>query len=207
MVTRGGRRPGDSGTRDAILDAARAGFAESGFAATTIRGVAARAGVDAALVHHFFGTKDQLFSAALALPEDFMAGLPQPFAGDRADVGERMTRTYLRLWEDPATGAALRAVVRSTFAHQEAAALLREVIASQLLARAAAQLDVDSPELRVALASAHLFGVAVTRYVVVVEPLAGTPLDDLVTAVAPAVQHYLTGALTGGPGAGADVSR
>ncbi len=198
MSTRGGRRPGDSGTRAAILDTARVSFAESGYAGTTIRGVAGRAGVDPALVHHFFGTKDDLFLAALALPEDFMTGLPQPFEGDRATVGERMTRRYLSLWEDPVTGAALRSVVRSTFSHEAAAALLREFIGSQVLAGAAARLDVDSPELRVALAGSHLFGLAVARYVVGIEPLARAQVDALVAAVAPAVQHYLTGDLAGG---------
>lgn len=185
-------------TRAAILDAARSRFAATGYAGTTIRRVAMDAGVDPALVHHFFTTKEDLFTAALALPEDFMAGLPQPFEGDRATIGERLTRAYLTLWEDPAIGAALRAVVRSTFSHEAAGALLREFVSADLVGRAATRLDVDVPELRVALASAQLIGLALTRYVIGVEPLARAQVDALVTAVAPVVQHYLTGELSAG---------
>lgn len=196
---RAGRRPGSSGTREAILDAARVTFAERGFAGTTVRAVAAGASVDPALVHHFYGTKDELFAAALALPGDLVARLPHLLDGDRAGVGERMTRTYLSLWEHPATSAPLRAVVRSAVTHESAAALLRELITSRLLVHAAARLGVDAPELRLALAGAHLVGVAMTRHVVRIEPLASADLDVLVAAIAPAVQRYLTGDLTAGP--------
>lgn len=197
---RAGRRPGSSGTRGAILDAARTAFAERGFAGTTVRAVAEGAGVDPALVHHFFGTKDGLFAAALALPADLVDRLPHLLDGDRAGVGERMTRTYLSLWEDPVTSAPLRAVVRSAVTHDSAATLLRELIASRLLVHATARLGGDAPELRLALAGAHLVGVAMVRHVVRLEPVASADLEVLVAAIAPAVQRYLTGDLSSSQG-------
>ena len=192
----GGRRPGSSGTREAILAAARAGFAERGYTGTTIRAVAKAADVDPALVLHFFGTKDDLFAACLALPPEMMARMPAAFDGDPSAVGERLTRTYLSLWEDPATGPALLAVVRSAVSHQDAAQRLGEFVGSLLLAPTAERLHVDAPELRVALASAQLIGLALSRYVVRVESVVHAELETLVRAVAPSVQRYLTGDLS-----------
>ena len=192
----GGRRPGSSGTRSAILAAARAGFAERGYAGTTIRAVAGAAGVDPALVLHFFRTKDALFAACLALPPEMMARMPAAFDGDPSAVGERLTRTYLSLWEDPATGPALLAVVRSAVSSQDAAHLLGEFVGSLLLAPTAKLGDADGPELRVALASAQLVGLALSRYVVRLEAVARADLETLVRAVAPSVQRYLTGDVT-----------
>ena len=195
----GGRRPGSSGTREAILAAARAGFAERGYAGTTIRAVAGAAGVDPALVLHFFGTKDALFAACLSLPPELVARMPVAFAGDPDTVGERLTRTYLSLWEDPATGPALLAVVRSAVSSGDAAHLLGEFVGSLLLTPTA-ELGrslgyTDAPELRVALASAQLVGVALSRYVVRAEAVARADLESLIAAVAPSVQRYLTGEL------------
>jgi len=133
--SRTGRRAGDSGTRDRILEAARGRFAEHGFAGTTIRAVAADAGVDPALVHHFYGSKDDLFAAAVALPIDPNL-LPAVVAGDPAGVGERFVRFYLGLWEDPTIGPTLLAVFRSAVSHDRAAALLREFVSARLLQRA-----------------------------------------------------------------------
>lgn len=196
----GGRRPGSSSTRAAILAAARAGFAERGYGGTTIRAVAGAAGVDPALVLHFFGTKDALFAACLKLPPEIVARLPAAFAGDPDTLGERLTRTYLSLWEDPATGPALLAVVRSAVSSQDAAHLLGEFVGSLLLAPTAelghALGQADAPELRVALASAQLVGVALSRYVVRLEALARADLEVLIAAVAPSVQRYLTGDIT-----------
>ena len=192
----GGRRPGSSGTRSAILAAARAGFAERGYAGTTIRAVAGAAGVDPALVLHFFRTKDALLAACLALPPEMMARMPAAFDGDPSAVGERLTRTYLSLWEDPATGPALLAVVRSAVSSQDAAHLLGEFVGSLLLAPTAKLGDADGPELRVALASAQLVGLALSRYVVRLEAVARADLETLVRAVAPSVQRYLTGDVT-----------
>src|SRR5918912_3213202 len=96
-----GRRPGAPDTRATILDAARALFAERGFAGTTIRGVASAAGVDAALVHHYFGTKDDLFLAAMELPVDPRRVLAPALTGDVGAAGERLLRAFLSMWDDP----------------------------------------------------------------------------------------------------------
>src|SRR5215213_9359869 len=110
---RGGRRPGESGTRNAILSAARVGFASQGYAGTTIRGVASAAGVDPALVNHFYGSKDGLFAASLALPADLPERLLGALEGPAEGVGERLVRFYLGLWEDPVTAGQLRAMMTS----------------------------------------------------------------------------------------------
>lgn len=192
MKRPGGRRPGNSGTREAILAAAREGFAERGYAGTTIRAVASAADVDPALVLHYFGTKDDLFAACLTLPPEMVARMPAAFDGDPSTVGERVTRAYLSLWEEAETKPVMLSVVRSAVSHEAAARLLREFAGSLLLAPAADRLHVDAPELRVALASAQLVGLALARYVVRIDPIAHTDLDDLVAAVAPSVQRYLT---------------
>lgn len=192
----GGRRPGSSGTREAILAAARTGFAERGYAGTTIRAVASAVGVDPALVLHFFGTKDELFAACLELPPEMVARMPAAFSGDPSTVGKRVTRAYFSLWEEAETGPVMMSVVRSAVSHEAAARRLREFAESLLLAPTADRLQVDALELRVALASAQLVGLALARYVVRIEPIAHADLDDLVAAVAPSVQRYLTGDLT-----------
>jgi len=101
-VSRTGRRPGDSGTRAAILEAARASFAERGYDASTIRGIAGEAGVDPALVHHYFGTKEGLFAASMALPMTPGDVLPGVLAGPLDDLGERLVRLFLAVWDEPA---------------------------------------------------------------------------------------------------------
>src|SRR3954463_6415134 len=108
-----GRRKGSPDTRSAILAAARTSFARQGFAGTTIRGVASAAGVDAALVHHYFGTKDDLFLAAMELPLDPRQGPAPAMVGGPDGAGERLLRAFLSMWDDPAIAPSLIANVRS----------------------------------------------------------------------------------------------
>ena len=191
----GGRRPGGGDSRADVLAAARRLFGERGFAGTTIRAVAGEAKVDPALVHHFFGTKDDLMSAVLSLPVDLRTALPATLDGDPEGAGERLTRFYLGMWEDPATREPLLAMIRSAVSHEEAATLMRDFLSSQLFGWAGRSLCPDRPELRTALAAAQLAGIGVTRYVVGVATLVAVDLEDLVAAVAPSVQRYLTGPL------------
>ena len=193
--TRGGRRSGDSGTRDAVLRAARERFARDGYAGTTIRAIATMAGVDPALVIHFFGSKDALFAACIEFPQDYNELIRQMLAGDKETVGERLTRFYFEMWEDAKTGESLLAMLRSIASNQDAATMAHELISSQLVARLVEADEYDHPELRFTLASGQLFGVMFARHVVEVDPLAAVPLDDLVQQVAPSVQRYLTGEL------------
>ena len=101
-----GRRPGGPDTRGQILAAARKSFADKGFGGTTIRAVAAEAGVDPALVHHYFGSKDDLFLAALEIPVDPRALVPAVFEAGVDGGGERLLRLFLSVWDDPRHPAA-----------------------------------------------------------------------------------------------------
>ncbi|MCF0095728.1 TetR family transcriptional regulator [Micromonospora sp. NPDC049114] len=196
MTRRTGRRPGNPDTREAILDAARAAFAERGFDAASIRGIAATAGVDPALVHHYFGSKDQLFLAAMNFPVDPGQMVPRVLAGDREGVGERLVRTFLSIWDSPA-GSAGVALLRSAVSNEWTARLLREFITTQVLRRVLDQLDVDPAELplRGSLVATQLIGLAMIRHVVRMEPVASADPETLVAAIGPTIQRYVTGEL------------
>ncbi|MGK5672224.1 TetR family transcriptional regulator [Micromonospora sp. URMC 106] len=196
MARRTGRRPGNPDTRQAILGAARAAFAERGFDAASIRAIAAAAQVDPALVHHYFGSKDQLFLAAMQAPVDPGELLPKVLAGDREGIGERLVRTFLGVWDSPA-GTAGVALLRSALSNEWTARLLREFLVSQVLRRVLDQLDVDPAELplRGSLVASQMIGLAMMRHVVRLEPVASAAPETLVAAVGPTVQRYLTGDL------------
>ncbi|MYS55506.1 TetR family transcriptional regulator [Streptomyces sp. SID6013] len=180
-------------TRDRILVTAREEFSERGYEKTSVRGIAKAAGVDPALVHHYFGTKEQVFEAAIEVA--FAPALRAPEAiGDAPldEVGERLTRFILGLWENPATRTPLLAIVRSAVNNETAAAVFRRLIAAQLLRRVAAQVGLPDAELRVELAAAQLVGCAMLRYVMKVEPLASADPEQIIARLAPVVQGHLT---------------
>ncbi|MEV6116531.1 TetR family transcriptional regulator [Streptomyces sp. NPDC052109] len=180
-------------TRDRILAAAREEFSERGYEKTSVRGIAKAAGVDSALVHHYFGTKEQVFEAAVAVA--FAPALDAPVAvadGPLDAVGERLTRFVFGVWENPRTRTPLLAIVRSAVNNDTAAAVFRRLVAAQLLRRIAAQVDLPDPELRAEVAAAQLVGVAMMRYVIKLEPLASADLEQIIARVAPVVQHHLT---------------
>lgn len=192
---RPGRRPGPSTTRADILTAARASFAEMGFDRTSVRGVAARAGVDPALVHRFFGSKDDLLSAALDGVMNPAERIPALLQGDPDALGERLVRFFLSVWEDGPGAEVLVAVLRSAATHEHAAEVLRGFIGREVLGRLAVGLGGGDASLRAALAGSQLVGMAMARYVVRVEPLASADRETLVAALAPTLQRYLTGPL------------
>ncbi|MEU5946620.1 TetR family transcriptional regulator [Micromonospora sp. NPDC047465] len=196
MARRTGRRPGNPDTRMAILGAARAAFAERGFDGASIRAIAAAAQVDPALVHHYFGSKDQLFLAAMHAPVDPGELLPKVLAGDREGLGERLVRTFLGVWDSPA-GTAGVALLRSAVSNEWTARLLREFLVSQVLRKVLDQLDADPAELplRGSLVASQMIGLAMMRHVVRLEPVASAAPETLVAAVGPTVQRYLTGDL------------
>ncbi|MEU4557963.1 TetR/AcrR family transcriptional regulator [Actinoplanes sp. NPDC023936] len=198
MVRRTGRRPGNPDTREAILGAARTAFAEKGFDGASIRGIATGAGVDPALVHHYFGTKDKLFLAAMNSPMDPLDVIAEAAAGDRSEVGERFVRAFLEIWDGP-RGAAGVALLRSVVGTEWTTKLFREFILTQILRRAVPKLGLDEAEgqLRVTLAASQMVGMAMARYVIKVEPLASAPPEVVVAAIGPTVQRYLTGAMPG----------
>ncbi len=195
MSGRTGRRPGASDTRARVLQAARTSFGERGFDGATIRDIALRAGVDPALVHHYFGSKQQLFVAAMELPFDVTLTVPQLLAGPPEELGGRFVRFFLELWEAPANRSLLLAVVRSASTDPIAAAMFRRLLAEGPLLALARAIDRPDATLRATLAGSQLIGLAMARYVVAVEPLASASTDLLVRALGPTIQRYLVGDL------------
>jgi AcrR family transcriptional regulator len=195
-VTRGrGRRPGGPDTRGQILTAARKSFADRGFGRTTIRAVAVAADVDPALVHHYFGSKDDLFLAALEIPVDPRALVPTVFDEGVAGAGERLLRLFLSVWDDPRTRLPLIALVRTSLVQEAPESLLQQGVLRMVLEPLRAALPVDEAERRVQLVISQMTGLVMTRYLLALEPLASMPADDLVAWVAPNIQRYLDGPL------------
>jgi AcrR family transcriptional regulator len=188
-MARSGRRPGQTETREQILDAARRLFAEQGYDGATVRGIAAEAGVNAALLHHFYGTKQQLFVAAMNLPVDPAELLPQILAGPPESVGERLVRAVLAIWRVPEQRAPFLALIRSVATNEQAGAMMRQFVDRALFTKVAAARGI--PPMRVAAAAAQLMGLMLLRYVVGIPALADADDEELVRLVAPTIQHYL----------------
>ena len=189
-----GRRPAGENTRAALLDAARTEFTERGFDGATVRTIAQRAGMDPAMVNHWFGGKDGLFVAALQLPVDPEDILRRVLDGDPAQTAERVLRTFLSVW-DTNGGGALTALVRSVASHEAAARMMREFVSRVVFGRIVSAVAPDQLELRTALCGTQITGLAMVRYVIRLEPLASAGHDTVVAAIAPNLQRYLTGAL------------
>jgi len=189
-----GRRPGAPDTKAVILAAARERFATSGFARTSVRAIAADAGVDPALVHHYFGTKDDLFLAALELPVDPRKVLLPAIAGGPDGAAERMLGVFLSVWDEPEMQVRLVAVFRGIL-DADGERLLREGFLPVVLGPVGEALGIDRPELRMPLVASQMVGLIMLRYVVGVEPLASLSADDVVAIYAPTLQRYLTGDL------------
>lgn len=191
-MTPAGRRPGPSTTAAAILAAARTLFAGSGYQATTIRAVAERAGVNQALVRHFYGSKHQLFLAALEFPPELLGQMLDAMqAGPRSELGRRVTTTFVRAWRDPQTSEQLQAVFRAAAVGEEGGQLVRRLVEETLLPRVATVLDVHPSQLSAAMA--QLLGFAFLSTIVRAEPLAGLDEAATVDLLAPAVQAHLEG--------------
>lgn len=191
---RRGRRPGSPDTRAAILSAARERFAGAGFAGTTIRAIASDAGVDAALVHHYFGSKDDLFMAALALPVDPRELLAAAVTGPAETAAEQLLRTFLGVWDDPDLQPGLLATVRRVL-EPGGDKLIREGFLPVVIIPMGERLGIDRPELRMPLVASQVIGLILARYVLRVEPVASLDADALVGIYGPTIQRYLTGDL------------
>lgn len=190
-MPRTGRRPGASSTRERILEAARSHFGEVGYDGATVREIAAVAGVDPALISHYFGSKEGVFLAAVEFPADPAEFIPRLLAPGLDGLGPRLVGFFVRTWDSPA-GSPMLALIRSVVSSERAAAALREFVTREVLGRLAAAIDLDRPQLRASLAASQLIGLAVLRYVVRVEPVASATADDLAAWLGPTVQRYLT---------------
>jgi len=185
-----GRRSGGVASRDAVLAAARSRFAQYGYDATTIRGVAGDAGVDPALVMYFYGSKEGLFAAAIL---DVQATIFDPLlaalAGTKSGMAERFTRAYFELWEDPIQGPKVQSFYRAIIGSPLATAMYRGKLRGTV-----AKSDIaPAQRLLIMLAGSHLLGTAITRYIMEVPPIAALSLDELVDLCAPSVKGHLTG--------------
>jgi AcrR family transcriptional regulator len=200
---RTGRRSGATVTREQIAVAARTLFADVGFERATFRAIAAAAGVDPALVVHFYGSKEDLFREVMQLPPDVAGALLRMADAPRAELGRRLAELVVAALENPATRPIVLGRIRSASSHPDAAALVRETVTRDLGALTGAITD-DRPETRAVLIGVNVVGVALARYVVLVEPLASLPAPEVVELIAPTFQRLLTGPLTEdepGPGA------
>jgi AcrR family transcriptional regulator len=195
---RRGRRPGASGTRDAIAEAARRCFGEVGYDRAGIRDVAELAGVDPALVMHYYGSKQKLFVSVMALPfepEDVLPALVRDVA---ADAGERFARFIVGVLERPEQRLVMVGMVRAAAAEPEIADLVRELVSARIVDAIAAGLDVPDAGARASLVASQVIGLIMARYVIRIDPLARLAPDTLVAALAPVFQHYLTDPLPPG---------
>jgi len=201
---RAGRRAGENRTREAILGAARRRFGEHGYDGATIRGIASDAGVNPALIHHFYGTKEGLFAAAMklpVLPSEILArafGAARDRLGDdfRAHLGEIMVATMLRVWDTTEVRTAFLGLLRSAATTDQGLVMLREFITSTILAslvRAAGPGEDADGRYRAALVASQVVGLGFTRYLLRLEPIASASIEDLVAAIGPTMQRYLTG--------------
>jgi AcrR family transcriptional regulator len=191
-----GRRPGKTHTREAILRAAARQFAAHGYDRASLRRIASEAGVDQKLIAHYFGSKQQLFVAAIGLPVDPSAVLPAVLEDGRGTLAERLAEAVVVLLEQPEIHQRVTGVIRGAATHPEVARMLREFLARAVFEPIAASLDADRPLLRANLVGSQIVGLLMARSVVGVEPLASAPARTLAEAVAPALERYLVGPLT-----------
>jgi AcrR family transcriptional regulator len=192
LSKRRGRRTGAPDTRESILEAARASFADVGYDASTIRRIAAAADVDPSLVIHYFGTKQDLFAASVELPISPVAMIERVFVAGAAEgtIAENLTKVFFEIWERPESRQSLLGQLRAAFSTGQPPPM-REFVIDAVVSRIGEFVHGPDAELRIELAASHLVGVAVLRYVVQLEPLASAPVDDLVAAIAPRIRQYL----------------
>ena len=182
---------GDVGSNRArILEAARGQFAAKGFRGATMRAIATAAGVDVALIAHYFGHKQGLFAATLELPPGALAALVAAMSGPPGLQGERLTRAYLTLWEDESTGRQVLAMARGAFADEQVMRSVEGVLLGAISSPEMAPL-LEGHRVGFTLAMAHLLGVAVQRHLLSRMAANALDLDALVGRVAPAVQLIL----------------
>jgi AcrR family transcriptional regulator len=178
-----GRRPGSPDTRGEILEAARREFGAQGYDRTSMRAVARAAGVDPALVHHYF--------AAMEVPFDPRTLLASVLEGPRDRIGERIVRAVLGEWDDPERQPRLLAVIRTAIASEASSHLLRDGFLRLILDQIASIPGVEDASRRGNLVASQIVGLIMARYVVGIEPLASMPADEVAASVGPTLQRYL----------------
>ncbi|WP_431806689.1 TetR family transcriptional regulator [Microbacterium paraoxydans] len=188
---RRGRPRGGSDSRERILAAAVDEFGEHGYDGSTVRSIAGRAGVDSALVHHYFGTKADLFAEAVGIPLRPDIDVPGIVAGPREEVGERLVRYVLESFERPEVRRRGVMLIRTAIGSRVTSPLLAGFLSRELIGRIASELGVADAELRATLVASQIAGLLVTRYVLKLGPIAAAPADELAAWIGPTVQRYL----------------
>jgi AcrR family transcriptional regulator len=195
---RRGRRPAGEDTRGLILQAARTEFSRQGYDAVTLRGIARAAGVDARLVHHYFHGKEEIFVAAMDFPLRPSQVIPATIDGGTKGIGERVARLFLSAWESEEGATRVGALLGAGLSNPQIARVLREFLSREILTRVVAGIGGDDPELRGVLVASQMMGVAVTRYVVKIEPIASLDVEDLIPILAPTLERFILGDLNPG---------
>jgi AcrR family transcriptional regulator len=189
-----GRRPGNQDTRGEIITAARHAFAAKGFAGASMRAIAAEAGVDAALIHHYFDSKQQLFLATVALPLGLPEIVERVAAGDRRDLGERLVRTVLGVW-DSDLQPSLVAAIRTTLTDPALTRSVGEFFTLEVVGHVLRRDDLPPVEAnrRAGLVASQILGLLIGRYVLQLPVLVNRRTEDLVTEIGPTIQRYVDG--------------
>lgn len=189
-----GRRAGAGDTRADILEVAREEFATKGYAGTSLRGVARGAGVDPALLHHYFDGKAGLFAEVVGVPADLDERVAAAVVGPVEEAGERIVRAFLGIWDHPEGRTRFRALVGAATSQEQAAVVLRDFVSRTVLNRLTTAFGEDRggvSEVAVALAGSQLVGMAMLRYVLEVPALAGADPEEIVALLAPTIQSLL----------------
>lgn len=194
---RRGRRPGGSQAREAIQDAARRLFAEQGFPGTSLRQVAAAAGVDVRLVSHYFGSKAGLFAAAFEFPFDPAPAFDALLAPGGEGLGTRLAEFVLGVLESPVGRQTMTGLMRAAASEEQAATLVRQRLLDQLLLPLARRIGTDRAELRASLVGAQIGGLVVGRYILGLPALVEADQVTLVRLIGPVLEHYLTAPMPG----------
>ena len=183
---------GDGHLRRAeILEAAERIFVAEGYEGATIRAIAAGAGVDPAMIPHYFGSKEGVFLAAVEFPVDPAVFIPRLLEPGIDGLGERLVIFFLETWDSP-SGASLLGLIRSVVSSELAADLMREFVTREVLGRLAEAIKLDHPQLRASLVATQLVGLALLRYVIKVDSVSSASREELARWIGPTIQHYLT---------------
>jgi AcrR family transcriptional regulator len=189
-----GRRPGSPDTRDRIREVARARFLAEGYQAVSLRAIAAEAGVDVALVSYYFGSKQGLFAATMALPVNPADVFQEVLKGDLETFADRALRSLLTVWDAAETGGPLRAIAATAVADPEVTRLIRELVGRELIDRLAERLGEPDAAARAGAFTTQMAGIIFSRYLLKLEPIATMSADDVVRRLAPALDATLRSA-------------
>ena len=179
-----------------IEHAARRSFAEDGWAGTSMRAIAREVGVDPALVHYYFASKEELLDAVTTPPQAWLESIQATVAEPLRDRGEAIVRNVIWTWSQPEISDALTSILLTAAHEPRTREKLRTLISASLLPAVASRIEADERLLRASLIGSQALGLVMLRYVWNIEPLASLSDEQLVALVAPTVQRYLSGRLS-----------